>query len=77
MDFKLEQGELLLGKMNPLLEILQSGSTSVFLLISRFFQAVESVLAMKDSFLRAFTASSTDMQVSCSIIFFYIRISFF
>jgi len=62
VDFKLDQGELLLGKMNPILNILQSGSTSVFLMISRFFQAVESVLAMKEQFLRAFATDTTDIQ---------------
>ena len=42
--------------MNPLLSILKTGSTSVFLMISRFFQAVESVLAMKEEFARAFSS---------------------
>ena len=61
-EFKLDQGELLLGKMDPILNILQSGSTSVFLMISRFFKAVESVLAMKDQFLRSFSSDPADIQ---------------
>eukprot|EP00091_Calanus_sinicus_P009781 TRINITY_DN22730_c0_g1_i1.p1 TRINITY_DN22730_c0_g1~~TRINITY_DN22730_c0_g1_i1.p1 ORF type:complete len:124 (+),score=6.10 TRINITY_DN22730_c0_g1_i1:42-413(+) len=31
-------------------------------MISRFFQAVESVLAMKEKFLRAFASDTTDIQ---------------
>ena len=61
-DFKLDQGELLLGKIDPILNILRSGSTSVFLMITRFFHAVESVLTMKDQFLRSFSSDWTDIQ---------------
>ena len=52
----------MLGKMNPLLSILDSGSTSVFLMISRFFQAVESLLAMREEFLRAFSPEAAVSQ---------------
>ena len=52
----------MLGKMNPLLSILESGSTSVFLMISRFFQAVESLLAMREEFLRAFSPEAAVSQ---------------
>ena len=62
VDFKLDQGDLVLGKMDPVLNILRSGSTSIFLMISRFFQAVESVLAMKDKFLRSFSSDPADIQ---------------
>ena len=55
VNFKLDQTEILLGRMNPITEILQSGSTSVFLLITRFFEAVESVFALKRDFARAFS----------------------
>ena len=55
-------GELLLGKMNPLLSILETGTTSVFLMISRFFQAVESLLAMREEFLRAFLPEAAVSQ---------------
>ena len=48
--------------MNPLLSILESGSTSVFLMISRFFQAVESLLAMREEFGRAFSPESAVSQ---------------
>ena len=48
--------------MNPLLSILESGSTSVFLMISRFFQAVESLLAMREEFLRAFSPEAAVSQ---------------
>ena len=48
--------------MNPLVSILQTGSTSVFLMISRFFQAVESLLAMREEFLRAFSLDSGESQ---------------
>ena len=55
VNFKLDQTEILLGRMNPITEILQSGSTSVFLLMTRFFEAVESVFALKRDFVRAFS----------------------
>ena len=48
--------------MNPLLSLLETGTTSVFLMISRFFQAVESVLAMREEFLRAFSLESGESQ---------------
>ena len=55
VNFKLDQTEILLGRMNPITENLQSGSTSVFLLMTRFFEAVESVFALKRDFVRAFS----------------------
>ena len=55
VNFKLDQTEILLGRMNPITEILQSGSTSIFLLMTRFFEAVESVFALKRDFVRAFS----------------------
>ena len=59
IDFKLDQSALLLGNMNPILNILQSGTSSVFLVITSFFDAVGSVLAMKGQFLRAFSDNSS------------------
>ena len=53
---------MLLGRDNPILNILQSGSTSVFLMLTRFFQAVESVLSLRDEFLRTFSFDSNDIQ---------------
>ena len=47
VKFKIDQSEVIFGKMNPIVDLFQSGSTSIFLLISQFFQAVESLLAMK------------------------------
>ena len=55
-------GVMLLGADNPILNILQSGSTSVFLMLTRFFQAVESVLGLRDEFLRTFSFDSTALQ---------------
>ena len=42
------EGLMLFGESNPLLNILKSGSTSVFLMLSKFFQAVESLLGKVD-----------------------------
>ena len=47
---------------NPLLEMLRSGSTSVFLMLTKFFQGVEQVLGMRDQFLRIFSFDSTAIQ---------------
>ena len=55
-------GILLLGENNPLLRILRTGSTSVFLTLTKFFQAVESVLGMREQFLRIFSFDSTAIQ---------------
>ena len=57
-----EPGLELLGEDNPLLQLLQSGSTSVFLTLTKFFQAVESVLGMRDQFLRIFSFDSSALQ---------------
>jgi len=62
VNLKLDQGVMLLGRDNPILNILQSGSTSVFLMLTRFFQAVESVLSLRDEFLRTFSFDSNDIQ---------------
>jgi len=62
VDFKLDQSELLLGEMNPIIDLLQSGSTSIFLVITRFFEGIESVLSMKEQFLRSFILDSTDIR---------------
>ena len=48
--------------MNPIMDILQSGATSVFLLVSRFFEGVEAVVALKGEFLRAFSGDPTQSQ---------------
>ena len=52
----------MLGENNPLLKILRTGSTSVFLTLTKFFQAVESVLGMREQFLRIFSFDSTAIQ---------------
>ena len=62
VNFKLDQTEILLGKMNPITEILQSGSTSIFLLITSFFEAVEAVFVLKSDFVRAFNGQSMDKK---------------
>ena len=62
VNFKLDQTEILLGEMNPITEILQSGSTSIFLLITSFFEAVEAVFVLKSDFVRAFNGQSMDKK---------------
>jgi hypothetical protein len=62
VNFKLDQSEILLGSMHPITEILQSGSTSIFLLITRFFEAVEAVFSLKREFTRAFSGESMGRQ---------------
>ena len=42
--------------------MLRSGSTSVFLMLTKFFQGVEQVLGMRDQFLRIFSFDSTAIQ---------------
>jgi len=60
VEFKLDQGTLLLGDMNPILKILQSGSTPVFMVINNFFDAISDVLAFKGQFLRSFSADTSE-----------------
>lgn len=60
VNFKLDQTEILLGDMNPITEILQSGSTSIFLLITRFFESVEAVFALQGDFVRAFSGGTME-----------------
>merc|ERR1719431_1175008 len=62
VNFKLDQSEMLLGKMNPITEILQSGSTSIFLLVTRFFESIESVFALKSDFVRVFSGGAMERQ---------------
>jgi len=62
LNLKLDQGLMLFGESNPLLNILKSGSTSVFLMLSKFFQAVESLLGMRDQFFSTFSFDSKGLH---------------